>query len=168
MKRFLSCIVMVGVVLVTAALAQTPAKREFADTYQKWIDEDVIYIITPEERAQFLVLTNDRDRDSFITQFWEKRNPNPGSSENTYKEEHYRRLAYSNEHFAAGVPGWKTDRGRVYIVNGPPDEIQSTFTPPHPSQIWKYKSGKQFRFVDECDCGNYLVQALQWQWLPKI
>jgi len=77
MKRFLSCIVMVGVVLVTAALAQTPAKREFADTYQKWIDEDVIYIVTPEERAHFLALTDDVAHDSFIVQFWEKRNPSP-------------------------------------------------------------------------------------------
>jgi len=71
-------------------------------------------------------------------------------------------------HFAAGLPGWKTDRGRVYIVEGPPDVIKYVSPPPHRAEIWYYRSGKQFRFVDECDCGNYLVQALQWQWLPKI
>jgi len=173
MKRFVPSLVILGVVLVTTTLAQTPAEREFAGTYQRWIDEDVVYIATPDERARFLALTDNAARDSFIVQFWEKRNPNPGNPENTFKEEHYRRIAYSNAHFAAGVPGWKTDRGCVYIVNGPPDEIQSTVTPPHPSQVWKYKSGKQFRFVDECDCGQYRIsgesqnKGLQLQWLPK-
>jgi len=161
--RFVAFVVVASVILASTALAQTPATSRFATTYQKWISEDVVYIATPEERAQFLGLTNDQDRLSFIVQFWEKRNPNPGKTENTYKkEEHYRRLAYSNEHFADDrLPGWKTDRGRVYIVYGPPDEKKYVAPPPHRAEIWYYNSGKQFRFVDECDCGQYQVQGLQ-------
>lgn len=172
----------VCVVLVSTGLAQTPTQNTLPLVYQKWLGEDVAYIITTEERAKFLALTNDRNRDSFIAQFWEKRNPNPGNSENTYKEEHYRRIAYTNEHFAAGVPGWKTDRGRVYIVSGPPYGIKRAYSSLHPAEIWRYKSGKQFRFVDDCDCGQYRVQParplqpvqpaqpqqLQWKWLPKM
>jgi len=96
---------------------------ELATPYKKWIDEDVTYIITPEERSSFLKLQTNEEREEFIEQFWLRRNPDPDSPENTFKEEHYRRIAYANEHFASGIPGWKTDRGRIYIMWGPPDEI---------------------------------------------
>jgi GWxTD domain-containing protein len=94
-------------------------------TYQKWLDEEVVYIITDTERQAFQHLSADREREHFIEQFWSRRNPAPGEAQNPFKEEHYRRIAYANEHFAASVPGWKTDRGRVYIVLGPPDDIES-------------------------------------------
>ena len=89
------------------------------EIYKKWLSEDVAWIITEEERTDFKKLSTDKQRDDFVVAFWERRNPNPGSSENKFKEEHYRRLAYANTHFAAGVPGWKTDRGRIYILYGP-------------------------------------------------
>lgn len=93
--------------------------------HQEWLDEEVVYIITPAERQAFQQLNSDAEREQFIQQFWSHRNPGPGAVLNPFKEEHYRRIAYTNEHFAADVSGWKTDRGRVYIVLGPPDEIES-------------------------------------------
>jgi GWxTD domain-containing protein len=93
--------------------------------HQKWLDEDVVYIITDAERLAFQQLKSDAEREQFIEQFWSRHNPAPGQGQNPFKEEHYRRIAYAKEHFAAGVPGWKTDRGRVYTVLGPPDEIES-------------------------------------------
>ncbi|MGD1156471.1 MAG: GWxTD domain-containing protein [Terriglobia bacterium] len=96
--------------------------------YKKWLSEEVPYIITDEERAAFKKFTTDEEREQFIEQFWERRSPNPGSPENEFKEEYYRRIAYANEHYASGIPGWRTDRGRIYIMWGPADEIES-----HPS-----------------------------------
>ncbi|MGC1685325.1 MAG: GWxTD domain-containing protein [Candidatus Acidiferrales bacterium] len=103
-------------------------EKELASPYKKWLEEDVVYIITPEERGAFLRLQTNEEREQFIEQFWLRRNPDPDSPENTFKEEHYRRIAYTNEHYASGIPGWKTDRGRIYIMWGPPDEVES-----HPS-----------------------------------
>ena len=102
--------------------------KELGDADRKWLDEDVPYIITPEERSVFLHLSTNEEREQFIEAFWARRNPDPDSPENTAKEEHYRRIAYANEHFSSGIPGWKTDRGKIYILHGPPDEIDS-----HPS-----------------------------------
>lgn len=96
--------------------------KELDTPYKKWLDEDVAYIITPEERDTFLHLQTNEERETFIEAFWQRRNPNPDSPDNTYKDEIYRRIAYANEHFASGIPGWKTDRGRIYITWGPPDE----------------------------------------------
>ncbi len=107
---------------------QKAIQKEMESPYKKWISGPISYIITPAERAAFKKLTTDEERDRFIQQFWERRNPNPGSPDNGFKAEFYRRIAYANEHFASGIPGWKTDRGRVYIMYGPPDEIDS-----HPS-----------------------------------
>ena len=103
-------------------------KIELSKTYRKWLDEDVRWIITDEEKSAFMQLSNDEERDQFIEAFWQRRDPTPDTEENEFKEEHYRRIAYANEHYAAGIPGWKTDRGRIYIVFGPADEIES-----HPS-----------------------------------
>ncbi|HEV2113251.1 MAG TPA: GWxTD domain-containing protein, partial [Terriglobales bacterium] len=150
--------------------------QELEKTYKKWLDEDVTYIITDEERAAFLKLSNDEERDQFIEQFWLRRDPTPDTEENEFKEEHYRRIAYANEHFAAGIPGWKTDRGRTYIIFGPADEIDahpsggsyerpieegggetSTF----PFEDWRYRYiegiGQEviIEFVDTCMCGEY-------------
>jgi GWxTD domain-containing protein len=103
-------------------------RKELETPYRKWLNEDVAYIITDEERAAFKRLQTDEEREQFIEQFWLRRDPTPDTVENEYKEEHYRRIAYANEHYASGIPGWKTDRGRIYITFGPPDEIES-----HPS-----------------------------------
>src|SRR5204862_812683 len=103
-------------------------KQELSKTYKKWLEQDVVWIITDEERSAFKLLSNDEERDNFIEAFWQRRDPTPDTVENEFKEEHYRRIAYANEHFAAGIPGWKSDRGRIYIVYGPADEIES-----HPS-----------------------------------
>ena len=103
-------------------------RKELETPFRKWLNEDVAYIITDEERAAFKRLGTDEEREQFIEQFWLRRDPTPDTQENEYKEEHYRRIAYANERFASGIPGWKTDRGRIYITFGPPDEIES-----HPS-----------------------------------
>jgi GWxTD domain-containing protein len=103
-------------------------KKELDSQYKKWLDQDVVYIISPEERSAFLHLSTNEEREQFIEQFWQRRNPDPESPENTFKEEHYRRIAYANERFASGVPGWRTDRGKIYIMWGPANEIES-----HPS-----------------------------------
>ena len=107
---------------------QKAIRKEMESPYKKWLDEEVPYIITPEEKASFKKLTTDEEREQFIEAFWERRNPNPGSPENEFKEEYYRRIAYANEHYSSGMPGWKMDRGRIYIMYGPPDEIDA-----HPS-----------------------------------
>jgi GWxTD domain-containing protein len=99
-------------------------RKELETPYRKWLNEDVAYIITDEERATFKRLQTDEEREQFIEQFWLRRDPTPDSMENEYKEEHYRRIAYANERYASGIPGWKTDRGRIYITYGPPDEIE--------------------------------------------
>jgi len=160
--------------------AQKAFKHEVGESYKKWLDEDVRWIITDQERDAFKSLSNDEERDKFIEQFWQRRNPNPDSEENAYKEEHYRRIAYANEHFASGIPGWRTDRGRVYIMYGPPDEIDShpsggTYERPidegggetstFPFEDWRYRyldnlpgTQKQeviIEFVDTCMCNDY-------------
>ena len=132
---------------------QAQLRKELQTGYTGW-EGEVEYIITDEERAAFRGLRNDEEREQFIEQFWRRRDPSPDTEENEFKEEHYRRIAYANEHFASGIPGWKTDRGRIYITRGAPDEIvdhssggfyerpaaegggeTSTF----PFQIWRYR-----------------------------
>ena len=150
--------------------------QEISKTYKKWLDEDVVYIISPEERSAFKQLSNDEERDNFIEAFWQRRDPTPDTPENEFKEDHYRRIAYANEHFAAGIPGWKSDRGRMYIMYGQPDEIEShpsggTYERPfdegggetstYPFEDWRYRYiegiGDQIiiEFVDTCMCGDY-------------
>jgi GWxTD domain-containing protein len=149
---------------------------ELSKVYKKWLSEDVVYIISDEERDAFKRLSNDEERDNFIEQFWLRRDPTPDTVENEFKEEHYERIAYANEHFPAGVPGWKTDRGKMYIMYGKPDEIEahpsggsydrpqdegggqtSTF----PFETWRYRYlediGQEviIEFVDTCMCGEY-------------
>src|SRR5579883_1009252 len=99
--------------------------KELATPYKKWLSEDVVYIITDAERKAFLQLQTNEERENFIEEFWQRRNPDPDSVDNPYKEEHYRRIAYANEHFASGMAGWRTDRGRIYIMYGKPDDLES-------------------------------------------
>jgi GWxTD domain-containing protein len=148
--------------------AVVPRSRGWLDPtineeYKKWLREDVVWIITDQERADFKKLLGDKQRDEFVVAFWERRNPTPGFPANSFKEEHYRRLAFANTHFAAGIPGWKTDRGRIYIVYGSPDEIGRHPGSPeqYPSEVWRYKimkgigSDVSVEFVDTCRCGDY-------------
>ena len=100
-------------------------EKELATPYKKWLEEEVPYIITDEERSAFLQLQTNEEREQFIEAFWQRRDPTPDTVENEFKEEHYRRIAYANEHFSSGIPGWRTDRGRIYIIWGPADEIET-------------------------------------------
>ena len=103
-------------------------RKELEGPYRKWLSEDVVYIISDEERAAFKRFSTEEEKENFVEQFWLRRDPTPDTAENEFKEEHYRRIAYTNERYASGIPGWKTDRGRIYITFGPPDENES-----HPS-----------------------------------
>jgi GWxTD domain-containing protein len=129
-------------------------KKELEGPYKKWLQEDVVYIITDEEKTAWKRLATDEEREQFIEQFWLRRDPTPDTAENEFKEEHYRRIAYANERFASGIPGWKADRGRIYITYGPPDEIEDhssggTYERPpeegggttstYPFQQWRYR-----------------------------
>jgi len=151
-------------------------KQELKGPYKKWVDEDVRWIITDQELQAFKGLGNDEERDQFIEQFWLRRNPNPDSPENEFREQHYQRIAYANEHFAAGKPGWRTDRGHIYISFGKPDSIDSHpsggnyerpmeegggSTSTFPFEIWHYRylegvgDNIDVEFVDTCMCGDY-------------
>ncbi|NWF84495.1 MAG: GWxTD domain-containing protein [Bryobacteraceae bacterium] len=153
-------------------------RKELETPYRKWLNEDVLYIITDEERKAFQRMSTDEEREQFIEQFWLRRDPTPDTQENEYKEEHYRRIAYANERYASGIPGWKTDRGRTYITFGPPDEIEShpsggTYERPYeegggttstfPFEKWRYRYlegvGSQtdiiIEFVDPTMTGEY-------------
>lgn len=150
--------------------------EEISNTYKKWLNEDVRWIITPEERKAFMQLSNDEERDQFIEAFWQRRDPTPDTPENEYKDDYYQRIAYANEHFSAGTPGWRTDRGRIYIIYGKPDEVEShptggNYTRPmdegggetttFPFEDWRYRYieglGENIiiEFVDTCMCNDY-------------
>jgi GWxTD domain-containing protein len=155
---------------------QKQLRQELGKTYKEWLDQDVAYIISDQERKAFLNLSNDEERDAFIEQFWRRRNPDPDSPENTAREEHYRRIAYANDHYAAGKPGWKTDRGRIYIEWGAPDSVDSHasggmynrpfeegggMTTTFPFEVWHYRylpglgENVNIEFVDSCQCGDF-------------
>jgi len=155
-------------------------RQELASPYKKWLNEDVSYIITDEERSAFNKLQTDEEREQFIEQFWLRRDPSPDTEENEFKEEHYRRIAYANERFASGIPGWKTDRGRIYITFGPPDEIEDHSSggfyerPPEegggetstfPFQQWRYRyiegigNNVIIEFVDTTMSGEFRMTS---------
>lgn len=151
-------------------------RKELRGPFKRWLDEDVRYIITPEERKAFVQMATDEERENFIESFWMRRDPTPDSMENEYKEEHYRRIAFANDRYASGIPGWRADRGRIYIAYGPPDEIESHpsggqyqrpyeegggFTSTYPFEIWRYRwiegigSDILLEFVDPTMTGEY-------------
>ena len=156
--------------------AQKALRQELKGPYKTWLNEEVPYIISDDERKAFLSLSNDEEREAFIENFWQRRNPNPDSPENEFREEHYRRIQYANDHFAAGKPGWKTDRGHIYIAFGPADSIDSHpsggmyerpmeegggETSTFPFEVWHYRylegigENIDIEFVDTCQCGDY-------------
>src|SRR3984885_6158245 len=151
-------------------------KKELETPWKKWLNEDVTYIITDEERKAFKQMNTDEEREQFVEQFWLRRDPTPDTVENEYKEEHYRRIAYANEHYASGIPGWKTDRGRISIKFGPPDELDEhpsggTYERPaaegggetttFPFEDWRYRyiegigNDINIEFVDTTMTGEY-------------
>ncbi len=160
------------------ARKQKELERELAGPWKKWMNEDVVYIITDEEKQAFKRLKTDEERQQFVEQFWLRRDPTPDTEENEYKEEHYRRIAYSNDHYASGIPGWKTDRGMIYVKYGPPDEIDSHpsggsyerpieegggETSTYPFEDWRYRyidgvgTNVQIEFVDQTMSGEYHI-----------
>ncbi len=151
-------------------------KEEVKKIYREWPDKDVAYIITDAERSAFKKLATDEEREQFIEGFWQRRDPDPDTDENEYKEQYYERIAYANEHYASGIPGWKTDRGRIYITFGKPDSVESHpsggaydrpsyqgggSTTTYPFEIWFYRylegvgSGIEIEFVDPTGTGEY-------------
>ena len=155
---------------------KTKTSKELGFDYGDWLNSDVPYIITPDERAAFSKLGTNEEREQFIEHFWQVRNPDPDLGENSYKEEHYRRIAYANEHFSSGVPGWRTDRGHIYILWGPPDEIEShptggTYDRPmwqgggstttYAWELWRYRhledigDNIELEFVDPSGSGEF-------------
>src|SRR5688572_26847529 len=153
-------------------------KPELKKAYKDWLDKDVSYIITDEERKAFKKLATDDERERFIEEFWRRRDPDPDTDENEFKEEYYERIAYANEHFASGIPGWKTDRGRIWIMYGKPDERETHpmggaydrpsyhgggSTTTYPFEIWFYRylagvgSGIEIEFVDPSGSGEYRI-----------
>lgn len=151
-------------------------KPELKQAYKKWLENDVAYIITNEERKAFKALATDEERENFIESFWRRRDPDPDTEENEYREEYYERIAYANEHFTSGIPGWKTDRGRVYIAWGKPDSIEAHpaggaydrpsyegggSTTTYPFETWFYRhlegvgDGLEIEFVDPSGTGEY-------------
>src|SRR5437764_3318838 len=153
-------------------------KPELNKAYKDWLEKDVAYIITDEERKAFKKLQTDDERERFIEEFWRRRDPDPDTDENEYREEYYERIAYANEHFASGIPGWKTDRGRIWIMYGKPDETESHpsggaynresyegggSTSTYPFESWFYRylagvgSGIEIEFVDPTGSGEYRI-----------
>ncbi len=153
-------------------------KPELNKAYKDWLEKDVAYIITDEERKAFKKLQTDDERERFIEEFWRRRDPDPDTNENEYREEYYERIAYANEHFASGIPGWKTDRGRIWIMYGKPDETESHpaggaynresyegggSTSTYPFERWFYRylagvgSGIEIEFVDPTGSGEYRI-----------
>jgi GWxTD domain-containing protein len=188
MRRLANHALPFAVLLTCLAVQPLAGQTERLSTeYQKWLDEDVRYLISDQDRADLVKLTTDQQRDKFIEGFWERRNPNPGSPENIFKAEHYRRLAYANQHFASEVAGYRTDRGRIYIIFGPPDEREQhpgrtdigipTSAPAsvrYPSDVWRYQDmhgvGRNvtLEFIDTCRCGKFqLIDDATQKHLPN-
>ncbi|MEZ5345636.1 MAG: GWxTD domain-containing protein [Pyrinomonadaceae bacterium] len=189
-KEFLKSLLAVGMITllgITAVFAQVgddptdkarKTKEEVSKIYQNWLSNDVRYIITKEEKNAFKALKTDEERENFIENFWRRRDPNPDTEENEYREEYYERIAYANEHYASGKPGWMTDRGRIYITWGKPDGVESHpmggsydrpsyegggSTTTYPFEIWFYRylegvgSGVEIEFVDPTGSGEYRI-----------
>jgi GWxTD domain-containing protein len=191
MKNILKSVSLTAILISsvgTTGLAQKPSPtvevnekvrkvgKEVNRAYKDWKNKDVDYIITKEERKAFDALQTDEERENFIENFWRRRDPNPDTEENEYREEYYERIAYANEKFASGIPGWKTDRGKIYITFGKPDSVESHpsggsydrpsyegggSTTTYPFEVWFYRhlddvgDGLEIEFVDPTGTGEY-------------
>ncbi|MGI9074341.1 MAG: GWxTD domain-containing protein [Bryobacteraceae bacterium] len=162
------------------ARKQKELEKELMGPWKKWLNEDVVYIITDEEKQAFKRLRTDEERQQFVEQFWLRRDPTPDTEENEFKEEHYRRIAYANDHYASGIPGWKTDRGMIYIKYGAADEVESHpsggsyqrpyeegggETSTYPFETWRYRylegigTNIVIEFVDTTMSGEYHIST---------
>ncbi len=171
---------------VSASQKKNPKdlQSEQEDYSKKWLKEDVVYIITDEEKAVFQKLSTPEEKEKFIEDFWARRDPDPRTPTNEFREEHYRRIVYANEHFTSGDPGWKTDRGRIYIIHGPPDAMESRptggayvrpieegggTTAVHPYEKWRYRyieglgSDIELEFVDPTGTGEFHLAVFPWE-----
>ena len=149
---------------------------ETEDYFEKWLNSDVTFIISEAEEEVFSDLITLEEKERFIEQFWYRRDPDTKTPINEFKDEHYRRIAFANERFQSGIAGWKTDRGRIYIIHGPPDEIVSYpsggrylrqihegggSTSTYPFEVWRYRhlegldSEVELEFVDASWAGEY-------------
>jgi GWxTD domain-containing protein len=170
MKKVILCFVVFGF-LAGVVSAQGKSKPVLPEKYKKWLNEEVVYIITSRERAVFLQLETDRERDIFIEAFWKHRDPTPGTPENEFKEEHYKRIAYANEYYGRGTtrPGWMTDQGRIYIILGPPQNIEEYDTVQNvfPAKVWFYlgdpayglPTGFHIIFFRKNGMGEYVIYS---------
>ncbi len=156
--------------VVSSALAAQDAKarqEESQDLFQRWLETDVVYIISAEERDVFQKLTTDEEKTRFIEQFWRSRDPDPESPENEFRDEHYRRVAYANEKFAAGKPGWKTDRGMIYIKFGPPDRRET-----NPTGGRVYRSKRELQATDREYAEQHMTalpfEVWEYRYLPSV
>src|SRR5207253_714494 len=131
-------------------------KPELKKAYKDWLEKDVTYIITDDERRAFKKLETDEERERFIEEFWRRRDPDPDTDENEFREEYYERIAYANEHYTSGIPGWKTDRGRIYIMWGKPDELDS------------YSAGSQYQRENWEGGGSTTVYAFERWWYRHL
>src|SRR6266536_4271249 len=181
---FLSFLVASPLLFAQESRPQDPSEKprnvkpELKKAYKDWLEKDVTYVITDEERKAFKKLATDDERERFIEEFWRRRDPDPDTDENEFKEEYYERIAYANEHFASGIPGWKTDRGRIWIMYGKPDERDTHpmgraydrpstegggSTTTYPFETWFYRylpgvgSGVEIEFVDPTGSGEYRI-----------
>jgi GWxTD domain-containing protein len=166
-------LVAVLLVLVSCLVGESlsPQNTKLPEPYRKWLDEEVVYIITPIEREVFLKLQTDRERDLFLEAFWKHRDPDPNTPENECKTEHYRRINYANHFFgrSAPTPGWRTDRGRIYIILGEPNDVQryEGKTGIHASEVWFYQDKAKFGlppgfhlvFFQEGGLGDYKIYS---------
>lgn len=184
LRRSLQALLVLLMLSAVALPQQNPKPEDEKDYFKRWLKQDVIYIITPEESAVFEKLTTTEEKEKFIEQFWQRRDPDPRTSLNEFKEEHYRRIIYANEKFASGDPGWRTDRGKVYIIHGEPDSIESRpsggfyqrqmregggTTSTYPFETWRYKyieglgSDVILEFVDSTFTGKYQLAVFPWE-----
>ena len=152
-------------------------KNELSEKHKKWLNEDVVYIISQNEKEVFKSLKTDELRENFIRTFWRRRDPSPDTSLNEFREEHYRRMRYVKVNYFEGEAGWRTDRGRIYIMFGPPDFLEtnpggargflfgaSAPTAEFPSEVWTYRHlpgvktrlGRiEFMFINYYNSGAY-------------
>ena len=159
--------------------APTEGEGDLQGPYKRWLEQEVPYIIAPEECSALVRLASDEERDRFMESFWSRRDPTPGTRNNEFKDEHYRRIAYANDRFRSSRKGWATDRGRTYIQLGPPDEIEShpsggeyrrpggqgRLTSAHPFEIWRYRrhaddgGDTMLEFVDSAEDEEYPIRS---------
>ncbi len=172
MKKAIFSILAIAFLFSQARIqAETAAQSSLPDRYQKWLTEEVPYIIAPSEREVFLKLKTDRERDFFLEAFWKHRNPTPGAAENSFKTEHYRRLNYANTYYGRSSPrpGWQTDRGRIYIILGEPRNIERHIGEPeiYNTEVWFYQDltpfglppGFNLIFFQKGGAGDYVLYS---------